>query len=328
MKNYSLKNESPLALETQLNNRYVIKSVLGRGGTSWVYLAHHRFLNKDFAIKELFPVSCCCRKSNQKCVQLCSVNDEERFWYFKKHIFKEAEILSRLNHPNILKIYDFFEENDTFYLVLESLKGCSLDEYIKIKGFVLTEKEIRILALNVLSALDYIHKNGIIHKDICSVNIFCEESGMIKLLDFGFSDSFFNQEDIFIAIRKGYSPPELYKKGESRGTWTDLYALGAIMYKAATGKEPPDSLERLNSDSLVPPNRINKKISFSLNMVILKALSLKQKARYQTAQDFIEDLGRLHFSKRLYVSYEIIISAIIFLSVMIAVCCMVLMVNK
>ena len=144
--------------------------------------------------------------------RLSSINANELFENFKKQILKEAEILIRLNHPNILQIYDFFEENNTLYLVMEQLKGYTLKEYINIKGSVLTEKEIRIVTSNVLYALDYIHKNGIIHKDICADNIFCEESGLIKLIDFGSADSFFNQKDFLITIRKGYSPPEQYKK--------------------------------------------------------------------------------------------------------------------
>lgn len=322
------KDTSPLPLETQLNNHYIVKKVLGHGGTGWVYLAHHYLLNKEFAIKELFPITCCCRALDKKNLQLYSINANELFENFKKQILKEAEILIRLNHPNILQIYDFFEENNTLYLVMEQLKGYTLKEYINIKGSVLTEKEIRIVTSNVLYALDYIHKNGIIHKDICADNIFCEESGLIKLIDFGSADSFFNQKDFLITIRKGYSPPEQYKKKENLGAWTDLYALGAVMYKSATGQVPPDSLERKKNDNLVPPNCINNKISPTLNMVILKALSLDCQARYQTAQDFINDLERIFFNKKTYVSSKKIFLAIVILSILIILCFLILILSN
>lgn len=318
------KDTHSLALETQLSNHYIIKSILGHGGSGWVYLAHHRLLDEYFAIKELFPMTCCYRTANEKNIQLYSTNAKEQFDDYKKHILNEAEILIRIRHPNILHIYDFFEENNTVYLVMEYLKGYTLKDYIKMKGSILTEKDIRKITLNILYALDYIHNKTIIHKDICTENIFCEESGTIKLIDFGCADSYLNKKDFSIIIRKGYSPPEQYKNKKNLGPWTDLYALGAVMYKAVTGQNPPDSLERKNNDSLMPPNCINKKISLTLNTIILKALSINYQARYQTAQDFIKDLENFEFCKKTYMSSKKIFLAITLLSVIIIMCCAIL----
>ena len=112
------------------------------------------------------------------------------------------------------------------------------------------------------------------------------------------------------------------------GAWTDLYALGAVMYKSATGQVPPDSLERKKNDNLVPPNCINNKISPTLNMVILKALSLDCQARYQTAQDFINDLERIFFNKKTYVSSKKIFLAIVILSILIILCFLILILSN
>lgn len=298
-------NISALDAGTVLQQRYVITQTLARGGFAFVYSAYDKLLSKNVAIKELFPANYCFRAADGMNVELLSQNASLQYQDYKNHFCTEVNLLFRLeHHPNIIDIYEIFEENETFYYVMELLFGCTLKQYIKVQKGPLAELGASQIAHEVLSALIYMHQRKILHRDICSSNIFITAEGKIKLIDFGAAVDFSEKQEFSIILKPAYAPPEQYRSQGHMGAWTDLYALGVVLYEILTQKTVPESIERTIKDDLIPPIRINKQISANMNRVIMKALNLDIKKRYQTALEFEADL----FGKKSAFDEDFIIS--------------------
>lgn len=149
-----------------------------------------------------------------------------------------------------------------------------------------------------MDTLEALHVNGCIHGDICDDNIMINHT--VKVIDFGAAVFLENSEKRSVIIRPGYSPPEQYERRGILGAWTDLYALGGMMYKAVTGVRPVEAINRLNGEQLKAPSEINPFISRKFERIIMKALELDQKRRYQAVKEFRKDLIRNSFWKKLF----------------------------
>ena len=274
-----------------LHHRYKIKEILGRGGTGIVYSAYDMVQNMEVAVKELFPYGCCVRDFDQKSICPSSHNANLQYQHFRENFIREAKLMSDFSKcPYIPALYDLFEENNTWYYAMELLKGITLRQYLRFCGYPLLEKDVFQIATKVLIILSYMHQKNIIHRDICTDNIFLTESGGALLIDLGSAISYTDTKSILLMIRKGYAPPEQYRADGFLGPWTDIYALGAVMYEALTQKKVPESVERQLEDKIIPPKLINRNITENMNSAILKALSLNEKKRFQTQEEFHEYL--------------------------------------
>lgn len=276
-----------LPSETLLHHRYIIKEVLGCGGTGIVYSAYDMIQDMEVAVKELFPHSCCMRDFNQKDICLYSHNANLQYQRFRDNFIKEAKLMADFSKcPNLPILYDLFEENNTWYCTMELLKGITLKQYLSFNEVPLLEKDVFYIATKVLGTLSYMHQNNVIHRDICTDNIFLTESGGVLLIDLGSAISYMDIKSILVMIRKGYAPPEQYRADGVLGPWTDIYALGAVMYEALTQKRVPESIERQLEDKIIQPKFINRNITNNMNSAIMKALSLNVRNRFQTSEEF------------------------------------------
>ena len=291
--NRSMSNTRCLKPGVILKERYKIEEVIGAGGFGITYRAWDPLLQSYVAIKEYYPSGIATRSadSSKGCVP---VGQEQREYHRGKIRFlKEAQDVARFqSEPNIVSIYDYLEENDTAYMVMEYLHGCTLKQYIREHGGRLDTDHILHICLSVLDALAVVHKAGMIHRDISPENIFICEDLTVKLIDFGAAKQVYldGEQTMSVVLKPGYAPPEQYAKKDKQGPWTDIYALGATLYFAATGEKPEESFGRVLEDTIKPVCEVNPEIPRAMSQVIMRAMSVKIEDRYQTVEAMREAL--------------------------------------
>ena len=265
--------------------KYKIEKVLGQGGFGITYMATQVALQRKVAIKEFFMKSLCNRDQETSQVSVGSAGSVEMVERFRQKFVKEALNIAEFNHPNIIRIYDVFEENDTAYYVMEYIDSGSLSSFGKISE----QKAVRYIR-QVADALAYIHSRSINHLDIKPANILLNDLDNAVLIDFGLSkryDSEGHQTSTTpVGISHGYAPVEQYKQG-GVGTFspsTDIYALGATFYKLLTGEVPPDANEIF--DDGLPP--LPQDISEASRKAIIAAMQPQRKNRPQSVEAFLK----------------------------------------
>jgi serine/threonine protein kinase len=274
---------------TILNHRYLIGRVLGFGGFGVTYLSFDINLKIKLAIKEYLPRNLAGRAPGQAPVSIFEGEARDHFAYGLEQFIEEARALAQFNsHPSIVSVSDFFRENDTAYLVMEYIDGITFKEYLEQNGGKISYRESIEKIMPVLAALHVIHQAGMLHRDISPDNIYLAQSGQVKLLDFGAARHAVGEHSqcLSILLKPGYSPVEQYQNSSRQGPWTDVYAAAATIYRAVTGLIPPESLARMERDTLLAPSRLGVALPDELEAVLLKALSIKAQSRFQTIDEF------------------------------------------
>lgn len=277
---------------TVLHQKYRIGVVIGFGGFGIVYKAWDLALNRVVAVKEYYPTMYLKRDPGMTQVILFDKKNEEAFLKGKEEFLTEARNIAKYNsHPNIVHVYDFFEENGTAYFVMEYLDGKTLKQYMreaKQQGQVIALDSAIMVTRSVLSALSAAHKDKIIHRDIKPGNVFILNDGTVKLFDFGaarFADE--DQEQTrTIIITPGYAPPEQYQKKSKQGSYTDIYAVGAMFYEMVTNVKLEESINRKVVDEVRNPNEWNSSIPLPINNAIMRALAIQPEIRFKTVEEF------------------------------------------
>ena len=226
---------------------YTIESVLGHGGFSITYLAHDNALGAHVAIKEYLPQEVAARDGRTTFVVPRPSKDAIRFYHWGlKNFVKEARSLARFKHHNIVRVLRFIEANGTAYTVMEYEQGQTLAQYLRDKGQRLDEPSLLRIVMPILNGLHAVHEVGLLHLDIKPENIYLRRDGSPMLIDFGSARQAMteNQPSGRVALTHGYAPVEQYPDKGKLGPWSDVYALGATMYRCVTGKRPDDSLDR------------------------------------------------------------------------------------
>lgn len=291
--NRSMSNTRCLKPGVILKERYKIEEVIGAGGFGITYRAWDPLLQSYVAIKEYYPSGIATRSADSS--KVCVPVGQEQREYHRGRIrfLKEAQDVARFqSEPNIVSIYDYLEENDTAYMVMEYLHGCTLKQYIREHGGRLDTDHILHICLSVLDALAVVHKAGMIHRDISPENIFICEDLTVKLIDFGAAKQVYldGEQTMSVVLKPGHAPPEQYAKKDKQGPWTDIYALGATLYFAATGEKPEESFGRVLEDTIKPVCEVNPEIPRAMSQVIMRAMSVKIEDRYQTVEAMREAL--------------------------------------
>ncbi len=223
---------------------YVIRSVLGQGGFGITYLAHDANLDMDVAIKEFMPRDIATRHADMT-VGAVDADTTESLHTGLERFIREARTLSKFNHPNIVRVHSVFEANKTAYMVMSYEQGENFLDMIK-RGQP-SEEELMDIIMPLLDGLEVMHKQGFIHRDIKPANIFVRTDGTPVLLDFGSARQAMGEETRTLTkfVTPGYAPYEQYfGKSDVQGPWTDIYSLGASLFRVITGEPPVDSTFR------------------------------------------------------------------------------------
>ena len=278
---------------TRLIGRYTIECVLGQGGFGITYLGMDELHKKKVAIKEFFPQGIVTRNIKyEDTVTVTLVGEKENYDKGKERFLKEAQTMAMFSKDKgIVKALDFFEINNTAYIVMEYLEGVTLKQYLRENKRIVAEDLVELL-VPLIESLDEIHSQGMIHRDISPDNIMVLPDGRIKLMDFGAARDYteFGEKSLSIVLKPGYAPPEQYQTHGIQGPWTDIYALCATMYKCITGENPPDAIDRLVDDHLKKISAFGITVSPQIEKAIIKGMSVTAKDRYQNVGDFCEDL--------------------------------------
>ena len=282
----------PVALRagTMLNSRYMVGRVLGQGGFGITYLAWDTQLEAKVAVKEYMPGELAGRIDGAS-VSVLSDDRSESFTYGAERFKEEARTLAKfIGNPNIAAVTSYFDENDTSYFVMDYIEGISFKTYIANQGGKVSVEEALDVMIPVLRALTAVHAEGFIHRDVTPDNIYITKDGNVKLLDFGSARYSIGDKSksLDVILKVGYAPKEQYIRRSRQGPYTDVYSCAACFYAALTGFLPPESLERMDEDTLVPVSQCGVEIPEYLDKAILKGLAVQQEDRFQTAAEFLD----------------------------------------
>ncbi len=276
---------------------YEIKSILGQGGFGITYLAHDMNLKRDVAIKEYLPVEIAVRDASFT-VQPLSEDYSERYDWGLKRFIAEARTLTKFNHPGIVRVDSVFEENNSGYMVMQYEDGVSLQDKLQ-GGKTLDVGTLEKIVQPLLDGLEQIHLRGFIHRDIKPDNIYLRKDGSPVLLDFGSARQALGEQTKTLTslVTPGYAPYEqYYSKSDEQGAFTDIYGLGATLYRAVTGIIPLDAIERSKAllrgslDTCVPASEIAKdKYPEYLLRAIDHAIQFRAEDRPQTIAEWRGD---------------------------------------
>ncbi|MCQ2287754.1 MAG: serine/threonine protein kinase [Muribaculaceae bacterium] len=281
--------------------RYKILSVLGQGGFGITYMAEQAGLERKVAIKEFFMKDLCDRAGEATLVENTSSGSSAMVNRFRDKFLKEARNIAKLDHPNIVNVMDVFEENGTAYYVMKYYGNGSLASKVESEGCLTEESAIRYIK-HVASALDYIHRKHINHLDIKPANIMLNDKDEAVLIDFGLAKQYDSKTGLqtsttLVGISEGYAPMEQYMQGgvAEFSPETDVYALGATLFKLLTGKTPPNA-SLVNNEGLPIDEMMAKGVRRKTIGVICKAMEGRKVDRTKDVQFFIDGLDEGHGS--------------------------------
>lgn len=266
---------------------YRVEQVIGGGGFSFVYLAYHIKTQSKVVIKEYFPHELVARIPGGR-IRPVSEVARNHFQLGMKRFFSEGMALSKLKHPNIINVSNFFRANDTVFMVMDFEEGRDLRHFIKKSRGRLSERFMLMVFPPIMSGLKELHQHHFLHLDVKPANILLRASGEPLLLDFGAVQQVEagSPYQSIQTLTHGYAAPEQYSESEM-GPWCDIYSLGMTMRICITGKSPPSSPERLEKETLQPVSRI---LSRKYSRCLLKAIDWATELNQQRRPHSIDEL--------------------------------------
>lgn len=271
------------------DGKYTIEAKIGEGGFGITYKAIQNGLNRVVCIKEYFPAGKCTRATKKNTVFVQGTS-EQVFEKYRQAFVREAKMLATLHHPNIVEVLDVFDENNTSYMVMTFVKGKSLQQIVETRGKLPYPETVNYIA-QITNAVGYIHDHHILHRDIKPDNIMITADFKAILIDFG-SAREFEQDKTQVhtsMLTHGFAPTEQYTANSRKGSYTDIYAIGATFYFVLTGQVPMESAARL-TEQMPSPKDLVPEIPEEANRTILKAMQLKAENRHQTVHEFMDDI--------------------------------------
>ena len=274
---------------------YELVRVLGAGGFGITYLGYDDHLNKPVAIKEYFPSDFATRTDDGSVVPQTSMSRED-FEGGLDSFLREARTLARFDRcRHIVRVHRYFEAHGTAYIVMDYVEGEDLSAYFA-RQRTLSEAELKGILYPLLNGLAVVHEAGILHRDIKPANIVIRaEDGLPVLIDFGAARQAIGARSrrLSVIVTQGYAPIEQYSERGNQGPWTDIYALGAVCYRALTGEVPDDATDRVQHDRLVPVSqRYEGQASRGFLSAIDAALSVYGEDRPQSVAAWRKALDR------------------------------------
>ena len=272
-----------------LDGVYQIDRVLGQGGFGITYQGVDTRLNRPVALKEFFPEGCW-REGT-------SVISSGR-WTLKTYsdakqkFLQEGQTLGQFNHPGIVRVFYYFEENNTAYMVMEYLQGRSLADLLKQRGGKLNESEALHYIQKICQGLEVLHQSEFLHRDLKPDNVMLTKDDRVVLIDFGAARDFNSRiSQRFTAMfTPGYAPLEQYGQSLKFGTFTDIYALGATLYHLLTGVVPPSAVERAAGIELKSVCQLNPRVNPHVSLAVSRALAMEVNERTKSVREFLDSL--------------------------------------
>ncbi len=271
---------------TVLADRYLIGRVLGGGGFGITYLGYDTRLELKVAVKEYFPTDSAYRIASESLkVSSYAGNASDRYEEGKLKFIREAHAMARMEKQHaIVTVRDYFEENNTIYIVMEYVEGVTLRDLAAQMGGKIAVTELLDILEPLFGELGIMHEQKLIHRDISPDNLMLEK-GKIRLIDFGCArEAATGTETLTISLKNGFAPIEQYQH-KGQGPWTDVYALSATIYFCLTGVVPPQSIDRLYRDELIPPRELKVKLSAGQERALLYGMGIRPRRRFQSMQE-------------------------------------------
>ncbi len=279
----------PVGLEL---GHYRLLRKIGQGGFGITYLAEHMQSHEQVVIKENLPTYYAYRDITTMQVHpLDDTDSAENYAHALQRFVDEARTLAHLNHPNIVRVHEAFEALGTAYFVMPYIDGKELHKAAPAKP---DEAWLLPILKTVLKALDYLHSQNLLHRDLKPGNILLQEDGTPILIDFGTARALHTERSATMVGTPGYTPIEQITTHGKRGPWTDIYALGATCYRLITGERPPEAFNRVEGEDpyipLAPREDLYERFSYVLLQSIDTALAIRPKNRWQNAQEWLDEL--------------------------------------
>ena len=287
-----IKKSNTLPVDYRLHH-YRIESVLGAGGFGITYKAVHEALQTRAAIKEYFPVEWSYRDrdevnvlaNTQGALPTSEAGQDACYTWGLERFLNEARILAQVNHPGVVRVRDFFEANGTAYIVMDYEDGEPLSQLLQ-RERTLPEEQVCRLIDDILPALEAVHGLGYLHRDLKPANLYRRSDGRTILIDFGAARQALGRrsKSVTSVFSPGYSPIEQYLvDGKGYGPWTDIYAVGSVLYHCVTGSAPIEAPARVLDDPLRPAEEVAAgKYSPTLLRVIDRAMAVRPEKRFQS----------------------------------------------
>lgn len=273
---------------TMVGNRYRLETVLGIGGYGITYKGIDTRLDKVIAVKEYYPGFWASRYAALDPNVHCQGRMLESYDRGLDRFLDEAKTLVSLSDvPEVVRVTDFFEENNTAYLVMDYLDGQNLKQMAEGFGGRIPADILIPVLEPLIRALGKIHAKGMIHRDLSPDNIMMLEDGTVRLIDFGNARDTTNKQSMTLAMKQGFAAPEQYKS-RGQGTYTDVYGICATIYYCLTGKLPPQAMERLTGTPFLSPYEQGVDISVKWEYAIMDGLELYVQKRIQTMDELWE----------------------------------------
>ena len=274
---------------------FEIVKLIGEGGSGIVYLAYDHCLDRHVAIKEYMPSSMASRSRTLH----VSARSKDQTTVFKaglRNFVNESRLLAQFDSPSLVKVFRFWESNNTAYMVMPFYEGSTLKQAYKEHKIIPSEEWIKIFLVNLCDALEMIHRACCYHRDIAPDNILVLPNGQPLLLDFGAARKVINDrtQGPTGTLKPGFAPIEQYANIAElkQGPWTDVYALGAVVYYLMTGKAPVPAVARYVNDDMVPAREAGRKrYSAGFLAAIDHALAVRPDQRPQSIAELRSALG-------------------------------------
>ncbi len=295
------KKSNTLPVDYRLH-QYRIEAVLGAGGFGITYKAVHDALQTRAAIKEYFPIEWSYRDrddvnvmaNTQGALPTSEAGEDVCYAWGLERFLNEARILAQVNHPGVVRVRDFFEANGTAYIVMDYEDGEPLSQTLQ-REKTLPEDQVRRLLNDVLPALGAVHAQGYLHRDLKPANLYRRSDGRTILIDFGAARQALGQrsKNVTSVFSPGYSPIEQYmSEGKGYGPWTDIYAVGAVLYHCVTGTAPIEAPARAFDDPLKPAEDVAAgRYSPVLLRLVDRSMAVRPERRFQSIAQMQEALN-------------------------------------
>lgn len=281
---------SYLAPGVMLRDRYVVGKLLSYNGESANYIGFDTITQSKVVIKEYMPDTLCEREAGKSILDVAPQYVAQYKTLMSEFVELNKTLSKMRSLSHIIPVVDMFGDNNTGYVVLAYFGGVTLEKYIEHNGGRLTWETVRRFFPPIFTTVSLVHNAGLVHRGICPENILIGENGDIKLTGFAISDERTANTEIAPELYSGYAAPEQYNSSARQGTWTDVYGISAMLYKALTGVTPLDAASRITDDTLETPASLVPEIPESVSNVIMSGLELDGEKRIQTVTELVTKL--------------------------------------